>query len=112
MLAFISAILNLMLSIARTKKCLICENAILRIELDILKRRDTRKKVTTNGLDRVFVVLLNRAMALRDRISIVRPNTVLGWERNLIKRSGRSGTHGTRQAATLSRDTFATLFSR
>jgi hypothetical protein len=76
MLGFICAILKLILSVARSKKSLICENALLRKELEIVKRRDARKMVMTNGLDRLFVVLLIRATAIRDRISIVRPETV------------------------------------
>jgi hypothetical protein len=61
MLGFISAILKLILSIARSRRSLVCENALLSNQLEILRRRDTRKKVMTNGLDRLFVVLLVRA---------------------------------------------------
>ena len=86
MLNFFLSIIKLFLSIFRAKKSLICEIALLKKELEILKRKSAGKRVVTNHFDRLFIIILNKATNIKDHISIVKPETVLRWQRDLIRR--------------------------
>ena len=77
MLNFFFSISKLFLSIFRTKKHLICEIALLKKEIEILKRKNAGKRVVTNHFDRLFIVGLNKILSIKNYISIVRPETVL-----------------------------------
>ena len=82
----ILTLLKLFFSIFRSKKSLVCEIAMLRKELQILQRKVKSKRVITTDKDRIFFTLLQMIANIKDRISIVKPETVLSWQRNLIKK--------------------------
>ena len=84
MIKFIISFSNIFLSIYKSKKSLICEIALLKKEIEILKRK-RKKRVLTNHFDRLFFVILNKITNIKDYISIVKPETVLRWQRNIIK---------------------------
>jgi hypothetical protein len=84
MIKFIVSFSNIFLSIYKSKKSLICEIALLKKEIEILKRK-RKKRVLTNHFDRLFFVILNKITNIKDHISIVKPETVLRWQRNIIK---------------------------
>jgi hypothetical protein len=72
------------LSIFKTKRFLIFEIAMLKKEIEILKRK-RKKKVNTNCFDRLFFVILHKIANIKDRITIVKPETVLQWQRMINK---------------------------
>ncbi len=86
MLNFFFSITKVFLSIFCTKKSLICEIALLKKEIEILKRKNGGKRVVTNHFDRLFIVGLNKILSIKDYISIVKPETVLRWQRDIIRR--------------------------
>ena len=67
--------IKIILSIFKTKRFLICEIAMLKKEIEILKRKQ-KKKVNTNCFDRLFFVILHKIANIKDRITIVKPETV------------------------------------
>jgi hypothetical protein len=64
----------------------VCEIALLKKEIEILKR-NIKKRTFTNHFDRLFFTILNKVANIKDRISIVKPETVLRWQREIIKRN-------------------------
>jgi len=58
---------------------------MLKKEIEILKRK-CKKRIITNHFDRLFFTILNKVANIKDCISIVKPETVLKWQRMIIKR--------------------------
>jgi putative transposase len=69
-----------------SRKHLVMKIAVIEKENEILKRRLGGKRITTNHFDRNFFLMLNKIMAIKDLITIVKPATILRWQRMLIKR--------------------------
>ncbi len=86
MINFILTFARLFFSVFQSKKMLICENAMLKKELQILRRKIKTKRIITTDKDRIFFTLLNIIANIKDRISIVKPETVLKWQRMIIKK--------------------------
>jgi hypothetical protein len=53
--------------------------------LAILLRRVGKKRVHFNIYDKLFFVDLNRAADIKHRLALVKPSTLLCWQRTLIK---------------------------
>ena len=85
MINLMVAFTNIFISIFKSKKSLICEIALLKKEIEILKRK-RKKRTLTNHFDGLFFVILNKIANIKDHITIVNPETVLRWQRNIIKR--------------------------
>src|ERR687885_2192169 len=70
--------------LARTKPELLAENALLRHQLIVLRRRVQRPRCTP--ADRALLVLLaSRLRTWRQALLIVQPETVLRWHRRLFR---------------------------
>ena len=78
MLNFICNLINIILLIFKSKRNLVCEVALLKKEIEILKRK-RKKRIITNHFDRLFFVVINRIAYIKNRISIVKPEAVLKW---------------------------------
>jgi putative transposase len=73
-------ILGTLTDLARSKSALVAENALLRQQLIILRRRVKRPACTKT--DRMLLVLLARAVRTwKQALFIVRPETLLRWHR-------------------------------
>ena len=59
---------------------------MLKKELQILQRKVKLKRIITTDKDRIFFILLQTIANITDRISIVKPETVLKWQRIIIKK--------------------------
>ena len=59
---------------------------MLKKENEILLRRVWTKRIRFSFYDRLFFVVLNRASDIRHRLTLVKPETVLAWQRTLIQR--------------------------
>ena len=86
MVLFFASLLRIFLQVFRSRRTLVSENALLRKENEILLRRVGKKRVQFNLHDKLFVVVLNRAADITHRLMLVKPETVLSWQRALIKR--------------------------
>ncbi len=73
-----------MADLGRSKSELIAENALLRQQLIILKRRVKRPPVTR--ADRILLVLLAKLVRTwQQALLIVQPDTLLRWHRELFR---------------------------
>ncbi|MGD9202139.1 MAG: integrase core domain-containing protein [Chitinispirillia bacterium] len=85
MINFLYSIIKIILLIVKPKRKVICEIALLKKEIEILRRK-RKKRINTNQFDRLFFLILNRIASIKNHISIVKPETVLKWQRMIIKR--------------------------
>ena len=69
----------------RTKE-LIVQIQLHKKEIEILLRRNQKKRLKLHHFDRVIFSVLNTISNIKDAISIVKPETVLRWQNQLIKR--------------------------
>jgi len=69
-----------------SRKHLVFKIVVIEKENEILKRRLAGKRIITNNLDRIFFLMLNKIITIKDHITIVKPATVLRWQRMFIKR--------------------------
>ena len=85
MVNFLCTLIKITLSIFKSKRNLVCEIVLLKKEIEILKRK-RKKRVITNHFDRLFFIILTKVANIKHKISIVKPETVLKWQRMIIKR--------------------------
>ena len=78
----IGAIFNLL----KSKQELIIQICLHKKELEILKRHNQKKRLKFNHCDRTIFSILNRIGNIKETLSIVKPETVPGWQKHLIKR--------------------------
>jgi hypothetical protein len=74
-----------MFNLGMSKKDLLLQLSLQQKEIDILKRQHRGRRVKFRRSDRVVFAVLNTVADLKERFSIVKPETVLGWQRQLIK---------------------------
>jgi len=87
MVLFLASLLRLFLRAFSSKGAILSENAVLKKENAILLRRAGKKRVHFSLYDRFFLVVLNRAADIKHHLTLVKPETVLAWQRNLIRGS-------------------------
>ena len=85
MFSFLSFILKILFNLFKSKRQLLTRISILEKELEIYKRKQSNKRLKINQIDRIIFSLLNKIMNIKDKISIVKPETLLKWQRQLIK---------------------------
>ena len=102
MVAFFASLLRIFLQAFRSKRTIVSENALLRKENEILLRRVGKKRVQFGFYDKLFFVVLNRAADIKHRLTLVKPETVLSWQRTLIKRFWTFEHRRPREAVSLS----------
>ena len=92
--AFLPLPLAILADLPRSHSDLIAENAMLRLQLIILKRQ-ARKPVLTKP-DRFWLVIFSRFATLwKQSIHIVQPDTLLRWHRELFRFHWRRKSQGT-----------------
>ena len=79
-------LLNLIFSLFQSKRELLIKIALQQKEIEILNRKRGKKRALIRHADRILLVVLNRVGEIKDSISIVKPETVLFWQRELIKK--------------------------
>jgi putative transposase len=97
-----SLLLSTPVDLGRSKSELIAENALLRQQLIILQRQVKRPSITRT--DRILLVLLARGVRTwQQALSIVQPDTLLRWHRELFrlfwKRKSKTASHAPKVAA-------------
>ena len=86
MVLFLASLLRFFLRAINSKGAVLSENAVLRKENEILLRKVGKKRVRFSFYDRFFFVALNRAADIKDGLTLVKPETVLAWQRTLVRR--------------------------
>jgi transposase InsO family protein len=86
MLSLLKFHFPIIFSLFRSRKSITIENILLKKQLEIKtrKKHDIRKQLTHS--DRVIMVILNMVGNIKDKVTIIKPETVLKWQRILIKR--------------------------
>jgi len=69
----------------KSKKALIIQICLHKKELEILERQNQKKRLNIQHFDRIILSILNRIGNIKDTSSIVKPETVLRWQKKLIK---------------------------
>jgi putative transposase len=85
MLSILCFLFSLLLNFFISKKSLLVENSLYKKEIEILKRQK-KNHLKFNHSDRIVFSILNNTVHLKDTISIVQPETILRWQRQLIIR--------------------------
>ena len=70
----------------RSKKNLLFQLCLLKKEIEILKRQNQKRKLIFKNSDRIVFAVMNKVNDIKEHISIVKPDTVLRWQKKLIKR--------------------------
>jgi len=86
MVAFFSTLLRLFFQVFRSRRTILSEFALIKKENEILLRKIGKKRAHFNFYDKLFLVVLNRAADIKGRVTLVKPETVLSWQRTLMKR--------------------------
>src|SRR5437763_1696664 len=93
MIALLSFFLILLVSPLKSQSRLEAENAALRHQLIVLRRKVRGRVQLTNG-DRLFLVLLYRWFpSVLNAITILRPETLIRWHRAGFRRYWRWKSH-------------------
>jgi hypothetical protein len=69
----------------RSRRTILSEIALLKKENEILPRKTGKKNIHFGFYDKFFLVVLNRVADIKRQLTLVKPETVLSWQRNLIK---------------------------
>jgi hypothetical protein len=85
MFSFLTFLFRLIFHLLESKKRLLLQVSLQQKELEILKRHHEKKRVRFLHSDRIVLSILHRIGHIKDHLSIVKPETVLGWQRELIK---------------------------
>ena len=81
MLGLVELLLGWFASLVKSRRRLRAENLVLRHQLNILRRRAARR-VRLSDVDRlVFVWLYRLCPAVAQAVTIVKPETIIGWHR-------------------------------
>lgn len=86
MIAFLATLLRFILHAFRSKRNILTENAVLKKETEILTREMGKKRVHFDFYDKLFLVVLNRAADIKHQLTLVKPETILSWQRTRLKR--------------------------
>src|SRR5437879_11998532 len=85
MVRWLGILLGTLRSTIRTHRELALENLALRQQLAVWKARQPRPRLT--AMDRIFWVVLSRLWkGWRNSLQVVRPETVVGWHRQGLRR--------------------------
>ena len=86
MFSFITFLFRVIFTLVKSKKQLSIQNCLQNKGIEILLRQNQKKRLKIRQSDRVIISILNKMGKIKNMISIVTPETVLRWQRNLIKK--------------------------
>jgi len=86
MFSLLTFLFHAFFSLFKSKKDLIVQISLQKKEIEILLRNNQKKRLKFDHSDRIIFSLLNRIGHIKNSISIVKPETMLRWQRQLIKR--------------------------
>jgi len=85
MFSLLTFLFQAIFSLFKSKKDLIVQIILQRKEIEVLLRNNQKKRLKIQHSDRIIFSLLNRINHTKESISIVKPATILKWQRQLIK---------------------------
>ena len=85
MFSLLTFLFALIFNLYKSKKELLVQISLHKKEIEILKRQHRKQRLVFQHSDRIIFFILNRIDQIKESISIVKPETVLGWQQQLIK---------------------------
>ena len=85
MFCFLKYIVEFIFNLQKSRKDLLIQITVLQKEIEILKRRNGQKRLKIKKADRVILVILNSISHIKEKLTIVKPETVVRWQKELIK---------------------------
>ena len=85
MFSLVTFLFKVIFDSLKSKKELIVQIHLHKKEIEVLKRQNQKKRLKLHHFDRVIFAILNRIGNIKETISIVKPETVLRWQKQLIK---------------------------
>jgi putative transposase len=85
MISFIFSVMRTITSLFKTNKRIRIENLVLKKENEILKRKLDLKRIHVSKYDKLFFILLNIIHEIKDYLGLFSPQTLLRWQKMLIK---------------------------
>jgi hypothetical protein len=85
MLRMVELLLSWLASLVKSRRRLQAESLVLRHQLNILRRRASRRMRLSNADRLAFVWLYRLCPAVVDAVTIIRPETLIGWHRRGFK---------------------------
>ena len=85
MLLFLSFLVKIIFNLAGSRRSLLIRIALLEKELEILQRKNLKKRLIPKRTDRIIFVIMNLLFNIKGSTSIFKPDTILKWQRNIIK---------------------------
>ena len=85
MFSLLTFVFSLILNLFKSEKQLLLHVSLQQKELEILKRQIRKKRLPIRQTDRIILSILTRNSEIKESISIVKPETMLRWQRQLIK---------------------------
>ena len=85
MFSFLKLIVKVIFNLRKSQKDLLIQITVLQKEVEILKRSNEPKRLRIKKADRVILAIINSISRFKEKLTIVRPETALRWQRELIK---------------------------
>jgi transposase len=85
MFSLLTFLSHVIFNLCKSKKELLVQISIQQKEIEILKRKQGGRRIRFLHSDRIVFSILNRVGHLKEHLTLVKPETVLHWQRQLIK---------------------------
>jgi hypothetical protein len=86
MISSLTFLFGSIFNLLKSKKNLFHEVFLYKKELEILKRQNQKKRLPIQFSDRIIFSILNRIGNIKDILTIVKPETILLCQKQIIKR--------------------------
>jgi len=86
MFSLVTFLIRAVFNLVKSKKHLLLQACLYKKEIEILKRQNQKKRLNIQYSDRLIFSILNRIGNIKDILTIVKPETVLLWQKLMIKR--------------------------
>jgi hypothetical protein len=77
MFCFLKFIVEFIFNLQKSQKDLLIQIAVLQKEVEILKRSNKQKRLNIEKADRVILAIINSISPFKEKLTIVRPETIL-----------------------------------
>jgi hypothetical protein len=85
MFYFLKFIIKFVFNLRKSQKDLLIQITVLQKEVEILKRSNEQRRLRIKKADKVILAIMNSLFHIKDKLSIIKPESVLRWQRELIK---------------------------
>jgi hypothetical protein len=86
MFSLLTFLIRAVFNLLKSKKNLLLQVCLYKKELEILKRQNQKKRLHIQYSDRIIFSILNKIGNIKDILTIVKPETILLWQKQIIKR--------------------------